>query len=350
MHAYIRITSTTSGSVITGYHAYTESYTHYYPFGMAMPGRTFNSASYRWGFNGMEKDDEVKGNGNSYDFGARLYDSRLGRWWRVDPLFKKYSLISPYVLCLDNPLIFRDTDGRLILDLDGNPVMFIDGKVVGNLDNRTRTFLESLTKTPKGTIALQKAIDIKQQVRFVFNENDNPGYRGKTNVYSKDGKKLTHKEEADFANRENYFVVDINTGKNNDMMDSYSIEHKYNVIGTHEIIGHVGTDGKVHDESHTDLLESSDGIFESSTMEAHMETAIQYSVLYNTPISSTVVNKYLINFTYKGDDMQQKVKNFNTHLETVVNNLIDKSLITKEKGNEYIQQAKTASNNLLEKK
>jgi hypothetical protein len=34
---------------------------------------------YRYGFNGMEKDDEVKnGKGNSYDFGARMYDSRLG--------------------------------------------------------------------------------------------------------------------------------------------------------------------------------------------------------------------------------------------------------------------------------
>jgi hypothetical protein len=27
----------------------------------------------------MEKDDEMKGMGNSYDYGARMYDSRLDR-------------------------------------------------------------------------------------------------------------------------------------------------------------------------------------------------------------------------------------------------------------------------------
>ncbi len=31
---------------------------------------------YRYGFNGMEKDDEISGSGNSYDFGARTYDPR----------------------------------------------------------------------------------------------------------------------------------------------------------------------------------------------------------------------------------------------------------------------------------
>jgi hypothetical protein len=34
---------------------------------------------YCFGFNGMEQDNEVQGQGNAYDFGARIYDSRLGR-------------------------------------------------------------------------------------------------------------------------------------------------------------------------------------------------------------------------------------------------------------------------------
>jgi len=33
---------------------------------------------YRYAFNGMEKDDEVKGSGNSYTTEFRQYDSRLG--------------------------------------------------------------------------------------------------------------------------------------------------------------------------------------------------------------------------------------------------------------------------------
>jgi RHS repeat-associated protein len=43
-----------------------------------------------FGFNGKEKDDEVVGAGNSYDFDARMYNPRLGRWMSVDPSASKY--------------------------------------------------------------------------------------------------------------------------------------------------------------------------------------------------------------------------------------------------------------------
>src|SRR5690554_7649497 len=57
--------------------------------------------SYRYGFNGMEKDDNVKGESNSLDFGARIYDPRVGRWLSRDPLEAKYTFISPYVFVSD---------------------------------------------------------------------------------------------------------------------------------------------------------------------------------------------------------------------------------------------------------
>src|SRR5690606_37327678 len=52
--------------------------------------------AYRYGFNGMEKDDEVKGKGNHVDFGARGYDPRLGRWLSVDPKTNSIAFDSPY--------------------------------------------------------------------------------------------------------------------------------------------------------------------------------------------------------------------------------------------------------------
>ncbi|MEN9303958.1 MAG: hypothetical protein RL264_2387 [Bacteroidota bacterium] len=67
---------------------------------------------YRYGFNSMEKDDEVKGGGNSYDFGARMYDSRVGRWFTRDLLANKYPSISPYVLVNNSPIIALDKDGN----------------------------------------------------------------------------------------------------------------------------------------------------------------------------------------------------------------------------------------------
>jgi len=52
---------------------------------------------YHFGFKGQEKDDEIQGDGNSLEFGARIYDSRLGRWLSVDPQANSYPSYSPYV-------------------------------------------------------------------------------------------------------------------------------------------------------------------------------------------------------------------------------------------------------------
>ncbi len=78
------------------------------------PGRNWNSDQYRFGFNGKENDNEVIGIGNSVDFGARIYDPRLGRWLSVDPLQAKYPDLSPYNFCANNPVFLIDPDGLRI--------------------------------------------------------------------------------------------------------------------------------------------------------------------------------------------------------------------------------------------
>jgi RHS repeat-associated protein len=68
--------------------------------------------AYRYGFNGMERDDEMKGIGNSYDFGARMYDPRLGRFLSLDPDFNKYPWNSPYDYAINSPIKFQDKEGK----------------------------------------------------------------------------------------------------------------------------------------------------------------------------------------------------------------------------------------------
>ncbi len=63
---------------------------------MIQPGRKFNSSDYRFGFQGQEKDDELKGVGNSISFKYRIHDPRLGRFLSVDPLSAEYPFYSPY--------------------------------------------------------------------------------------------------------------------------------------------------------------------------------------------------------------------------------------------------------------
>ncbi|MBS1943234.1 MAG: hypothetical protein JST38_20420 [Bacteroidetes bacterium] len=69
----------------------------YEPFGSLLPGRNYNSDSYRFGFQGQEKDNEVYGSeGTSYAFEYRMHDARVGRFWSIDPLAAKYPFYSPY--------------------------------------------------------------------------------------------------------------------------------------------------------------------------------------------------------------------------------------------------------------
>ena len=78
---------------------------------------------YRFGFNGMEKDNELNGTSNSYDFGARIYDGRLGRWLSVDPRMSKYPSCSPYVFALNSPLTHIDPEGDTVrIYLSGNSI------------------------------------------------------------------------------------------------------------------------------------------------------------------------------------------------------------------------------------
>lgn len=74
----------------------------YYPFGMEMPGRSFNAGEYRFGFQKQETDREMWGGSSNYKY--RMNDPRIGRFFAVDPLASKYPHNSPYAFS-ENRLI-----------------------------------------------------------------------------------------------------------------------------------------------------------------------------------------------------------------------------------------------------
>jgi RHS repeat-associated protein len=85
-----------------------------YAFGSNQPNRSFFDAdgSGTFGFNGMLKDNEIKGEGNSYDFGARIYDPRIGRFLSTDPATKLYPYYSPYQFAGNKPIDHIDYNGE----------------------------------------------------------------------------------------------------------------------------------------------------------------------------------------------------------------------------------------------
>ncbi|MDP2174287.1 MAG: hypothetical protein Q8K70_00105 [Bacteroidota bacterium] len=64
---------------------------------------------YRYGFNSMEKDNEVSGDGNSYTTEYRQLDVRLGRWFSRDPIERAFE--SDYAGFSNNPIVKVDPDG-----------------------------------------------------------------------------------------------------------------------------------------------------------------------------------------------------------------------------------------------
>jgi RHS repeat-associated protein len=102
-----------NGTTIDYYLADVRSTSDYSVFGAPMEGRNYSSTSYRYGFNGKEKIDEMHGNsGDEYDFGARIYDARLGRFLSTDPRQREYAWQTPYAYCRNRPISTVDVNGE----------------------------------------------------------------------------------------------------------------------------------------------------------------------------------------------------------------------------------------------
>lgn len=77
-----------------------------------MQQRSFIAENYKFGFNGMEVDKEITGHKTHLNFGARLFDSRLGRWLSADPLSFVYPSWSTYNGHENNPILYIDPTGK----------------------------------------------------------------------------------------------------------------------------------------------------------------------------------------------------------------------------------------------
>ena len=135
-----------SDNVTDGYQVFIESAQNYSPFGVVLDdGDTTKGMDYRYGFNGMEKDDEVKGEGNSYTTEFRQYDPRLARWWSLDPLMREFPGQSPYLVLDNNPLNKVDKDGKAATDPPPQDEIR-KGNGPSSLAKRNNISLENLAK------------------------------------------------------------------------------------------------------------------------------------------------------------------------------------------------------------
>ena len=153
------------------------SQSDYYPFGMLLPGRNSSEDEYRYGFNGMEMDDEIhEVKGSSYDFGAWLYNSRVGRWLSRDPLESMYPSIAPYTFVANSTLIFVDPNGMDIIPSLSTPYSGGAPKRASDLGQTSMTEkFNYLYNSETGNV------DIYIGIQIVYTRSwEMPGANGKT--------------------------------------------------------------------------------------------------------------------------------------------------------------------------
>lgn len=166
--------------------------THYYPYGLTMAGIS-NKAIYRpenkYQYNGKELQCmEFKGNGGSgldwYDYGARFYDPVIARWDVIEPLASRRIGWSPYVYCLNNPILRIDPNGLTDFTFDKNTG---DVKQVGEKNDAPDRILKTNTK---GEIKFKKNGDAKVAMGGIQQGilKDGQNFKNKDQVISVGGK------------------------------------------------------------------------------------------------------------------------------------------------------------------
>lgn len=91
--------------------------THYYPFGLVMQGISSKAAGKlenHFKYNGKEEQRKEFSDGSGFewvDFGARMYDNQIGRFFTVDPAIENYKSFSGYMYGANNPIRFVDIYG-----------------------------------------------------------------------------------------------------------------------------------------------------------------------------------------------------------------------------------------------
>lgn len=179
----------------------------YYPFGLTFNSyRRENSLDQSYQYNGKELQDEL--DLGWLDYGARMYQPDLGRWFAIDPLADIYSPLTPYNYVGNSPIGYIDPNGTVVtisfIGTNAAEARRLFEQVVNNI--LSGQFVATLKDKGNGAYTLGLA-----------NARDSNGktIQGDPNKLSKGGREFynTLKEKIDDPDNEAKLSIDFATAK-----------------------------------------------------------------------------------------------------------------------------------------
>ena len=192
----------------------------YYPFGMLLPNRNEAGNEYRYGFQGQENDDEIKGEGNSINYKYRMHDPRVGRFFAVDPLAAEYPWNSPYAFSENSTIAFFELEGLEKVSMHGYSEEFSEGE--------NNHFLNSAKRMEKYGYSVKKITTGNDILQILKDETKKAGSVQKVIIFS-------HGFSDGIILSENQGFYRSNSGYNNFSTNSKSVTDLSNSIKNGEI-------------------------------------------------------------------------------------------------------------------